>query len=204
MKKHVVILILLLLFVLSACTAVQDSKVNNDPTLQLRSISLSEQHKKLIEDAKAMQTQSGYGGDEYTVITLKKGTVIYGMMPGQSAWYTDKESVDKSGNSYKKLYEGMQIAPHPKFGYRTKLASYEVLGDMEVAYGKCLANRKVKSNDAEVFLGDGGYIQEKSLKNFYKIMEIPTGVPKETLLKYVYQYVPGYDFHTMKAKKGAE
>ena len=117
------------------------------------------QDKKMIDAAKAMQTESGYAADDYTVITLKKGTVIYGMMPGQSAWYTDKESMDKSGNSYKELYRGMQIAPHPTYGYRTKLASYEVLEDMDVAFGKCLINKTVKIADVEVTLGEGGYTQ---------------------------------------------
>jgi len=39
------------------------------------------------------------------------------------------------------------------------------------------------------------------LTDFYKLMEIPETVPKETRLKDVASYVPGYDFHTMKATK---
>ncbi len=39
------------------------------------------------------------------------------------------------------------------------------------------------------------------LSEFYTLMEIPPSVPKDTLLKYVYEYVPGYDFHAIKANK---
>lgn len=44
----------------------------------------------------------------------------------------------------------------------------------------------------------------KALSDFYTIMEIPTSVPKDTLLKNVNTYVDGYDFHVMKAKKSNE
>ena len=39
------------------------------------------------------------------------------------------------------------------------------------------------------------------LSDFYELMEIPTEVPKDTRLKDVVYYVPGYDFHVMKATK---
>ena len=39
------------------------------------------------------------------------------------------------------------------------------------------------------------------LADFYELMEIPAHVPKETWLKEVVSYVPGYDFHVMKATK---
>lgn len=36
---------------------------------------------------------------------------------------------------------------------------------------------------------------------FYKLMEIPESVSKDTLLKDIQNYVEGYDFHVMKSKK---
>jgi len=39
------------------------------------------------------------------------------------------------------------------------------------------------------------------LPDFYRLMEIPETVPKETRLKEVVYYVPGYDFHVIKATK---
>lgn len=50
----------------------------------------------------------------------------------------------------------------------------------------------------------GAFYTGKDLDEFYSIMEIPKSVPKETLLKSVVMYVPGYDFHAMKAAKGSE
>lgn len=42
------------------------------------------------------------------------------------------------------------------------------------------------------------------LEEFYKLMEIPQSVPKETPLKEVSLYVKDYDFHAIKAKKALE
>ena len=50
----------------------------------------------------------------------------------------------------------------------------------------------------------GAFYTGKSLEEFYSIMEIPTDIPKDTLMKYLDHYVPGYDFHVMKAKKALE
>jgi hypothetical protein len=38
------------------------------------------------------------------------------------------------------------------------------------------------------------------LPEFYKLMEIPETVPKETWLRDVSSYVPGYDFHVIRDK----
>jgi len=51
---------------------------------------------------------------------------------------------------------------------------------------------------------EGAKYTGKTLDQFYTIMEIPTTVSKDTLLKSVADYVPGYDFHVMKAKKAGE
>lgn len=47
----------------------------------------------------------------------------------------------------------------------------------------------------------GALYTGKSLEEFYSLMEIPTTVPKDTQLKYVGNYVAGYDFHAVKARK---
>ncbi len=39
------------------------------------------------------------------------------------------------------------------------------------------------------------------LSEFYKLMEIPEDVPKDTQMKYIFEFVPGYDFHAVKARK---
>lgn len=50
-------------------------------------------------------------------------------------------------------------------------------------------------------ISEGAAYAGKSLEEFYSIMEIPSTVPSDTLLKNVSTLVPGYDFHVMKAKK---
>ena len=42
------------------------------------------------------------------------------------------------------------------------------------------------------------------LSEFYQLMEIPETVPKNTRLKEVVHYVPGYDFHVIKATRQAD
>jgi ferredoxin len=39
------------------------------------------------------------------------------------------------------------------------------------------------------------------LAEFYRIMEIPKTVPKETWMKDISIYVPGYDFHVIKGSR---
>jgi hypothetical protein len=81
------------------------------------------------------------------------------MMPGQSSWYTDQDSVIESRFSYIAIYEGLQIAPHPVYGYRTQLSTYRVVEDINIATGKCLANRFINTDKGIVYLGEGGYTQ---------------------------------------------
>jgi hypothetical protein len=50
----------------------------------------------------------------------------------------------------------------------------------------------------------GAFYTGKTLEDFYSIMKIPADVPKDTQLKNIYLYAPGYDFHTIKANAGSE
>ena len=47
---------------------------------------------------------------------------------------------------------------------------------------------------------EGAAYVRMDLKEFYSLMEIPESVPADTLLKAVQDFVPGYDFHAMKAR----
>lgn len=47
---------------------------------------------------------------------------------------------------------------------------------------------------------EGAMYVGMNLTEFYTLMEIPDSVPPATLLKRVQNYVPGYDFHAVKAK----
>lgn len=75
---------------------------------------------------------------------------VYGMTPGQSAWYTDLASVEASRYTYTSLYGGLQIRPHETYGYRNQITVYEVMEDVTAPMGQALANRAY---------GPGGYTQ---------------------------------------------
>ena len=114
----------------------------------------------IIAQAISYQTEGGvYQADTYEVAKLNKGDIIYGMLPGQSAFYLDKATADMGKGSYKTLYALLQIRPHPVYGYRINLGKYEVLEDMYVACGSCLANKMITIDGKNENLGDGGGFQ---------------------------------------------
>jgi RHS repeat-associated protein len=116
---------------------------------------------RTISSAKAAQTAGGYLADEFTGTILTKGTKIFGLTPGQTAWYTSADMVEASGMSYKILYEGLQIAPDLEFGYRQYVTAYEVTEDITIATGKALANTKN---------GTGGFTQY-FIENFNDVVK---------------------------------
>lgn len=105
---------------------------------------------RAIINAKAEQRLSGYKSDEFTGTILPKGTRIYGGLPGQTSWYTNFESLEASRYSRSKLFQGLQVQPHPEYGYRPQVGVYELLEDVPVAEGKALMNTQY---------GFGGYHQ---------------------------------------------
>jgi hypothetical protein len=114
----------------------------------------------IIDRAVSYQTEGGvYHGDKYQVVKLKKGDTIYGMLPGQSVFYTDKATLDLGQGSYKRLYNLMQIRPHPVYGYRTKAGKYRVLEDIYVAAGLCQANSTIIVDGKTENPGEGGGYQ---------------------------------------------
>ena len=163
LKKMVPVLlvtVLLLASVLSGCSQTQDIT--------------GEERQAIIAAAVSYQTEGGvYNADSYEVVKLAKGDIIYGMLPGQSVFYGDKATVDKAQGSYKTLYSLLQICPHPVYGYRTKVGKYEVLADMHVAAGTCLANKTITVDGKVETLGDGGGFQYVVLdyENTLKLLE---------------------------------
>lgn len=116
----------------------------------------AEQAKEITDEAAAIQTGGGtYGGDVYYVVELHKGDVIFGMLPGQSAFYTDLTTVEMCQGSYIEMYRRLQMLPHVEYGYREQLGVYEVQEDMYVASGFCLANSEINGT----YAGPGGGLQ---------------------------------------------
>lgn len=93
-----------------------------------------------IRNATQAQVSGGYRPDEWTMTTLRKGDVVYGGLPGQSAFYTDRETLMNGHYGQKSVFESIQSRPHGKFGYRPGMGVYEVTGDVRAPTGKALAN----------------------------------------------------------------
>ena len=114
----------------------------------------------MIDRTNRYQTEGDiYHADSYTVVKLKKGDIIYGMLPGQSVFYTDQATLDSANGSYKTMYQLLQIRPHPVYGYRTKVGKYAVQADCYVTAGLCQANREISIDGKAEVLGDGGAYQ---------------------------------------------
>ena len=113
----------------------------------------STQNKEIspAEQAQSWQGTGNYPGvDNYKNINLRKGTVVYGGVPGQSEYYTTASALERSGYNAEKLFSGLQVAPHPDYGYRPGVTAYEVMEDTPAAFGITRANP---------LLGEGGLPQ---------------------------------------------
>ena len=90
--------------------------------------------------AKEAQLRGGYAPDAWSMTALPKGAIVYGGIPGRSAFYTDAATVVASGGSRAKLFQSVQAAPNPLAGYRPAMSMYRVTSDVRVPRGTALAN----------------------------------------------------------------
>lgn len=91
--------------------------------------------------ARTFQGTRNYPGvDRFRDIMLKKGTIIFGGYPGQSAFYTTMSALRRSGESAARLFGGLQVRFHETYGYRSRIAAYEVLEDTPAAISLAIAN----------------------------------------------------------------
>jgi hypothetical protein len=104
--------------------------------------------------------------DNWSNVALKKGTIVYGGMPGQSGFYTDMATVASASGSRKQLWKKLQVEENPNHGYRKAVQPYVVKKDTCVAIGKALANTGY---------GDGGGTQYYAAD--YKTVLSPMGSP---------------------------
>jgi len=90
--------------------------------------------------ARESQVFSGYSADVWRSTTLKPGSIVYGGVPGQSAYYTDLATVKASRLNQRSLFESLQVAPHPERGYRPAIQAYRVSTEISVPGGRALSN----------------------------------------------------------------
>jgi uncharacterized protein RhaS with RHS repeats len=110
------------------------------------------------------------GRDSWSNTMLKEGDIVYGGAPGQSGFYFDKATLNAAGGSRQKLWESLQVLPHEKFGFRSKIQAYRVKREAVAGTGKAL------SQDQSRF-GKGGGTQY-FLSNYKTVLE-PIGKPFE-------------------------
>jgi toxin YxiD len=61
-------------------------------------------------------------------------------LPGQSNYYTTLSGLNRSGLKKATLFEGLQVAKHPQFGYRAQVGIFEITGKTPAAFGTTYAN----------------------------------------------------------------
>ncbi|GLQ51349.1 hypothetical protein ACFFJT_09100 [Dyella flava] len=115
------------------------------------------------------QINSGYNPDNWTMTTLPKGSLVYGGLPGQSAYYTTEQTLLDGNFDSATIFDSLQVAPHPEFGYRPEMGVYQVLEDTQVPTGQALANPGIGSGGAQQFFF-GNYGTQLQLIN-----QIPLG-----------------------------
>jgi RHS repeat-associated protein len=113
----------------------------SDPLVWTDPLGLAGQCGTPSEQAAAWQGKGDYPGvDDWHDITLQKGTVLYGGVPGQTAFYTTEEGLEAAGGTRAGLGEALQVQPHPQFGYRPGVTAYVVTEDTPAASAITRAN----------------------------------------------------------------
>jgi hypothetical protein len=103
-------------------------------------------------DAGKWQGDKVYPGvDDWTNITLKKGTKVWGGAPGQSNFYTTDAFIKDAGNDATKIFEGLQVTKGKYPTYRSGMTLYIVSEDITVGYSKALANPIYGKGGAEQY-----------------------------------------------------
>jgi hypothetical protein len=110
----------------------------------------------LLIKAKRWQGSGNYPGvDAWEVFEISANTKLFGGLPGQSEFYSVEKSLLDVKYDKVKYWQGLQVAPHPTFGFRPKVGEYTVNTLIKVAVSKTLANPKYGQGGAwQVFVDD--------------------------------------------------
>lgn len=105
--------------------------------------------------ARRWQGTGDYPGiDNWSNVTLKKGTAVWGGSPGQSNFYVPDAVMNTVGTDATRLYQGIQVGKGIYPTYRTGMTKYEVINDTTVGYAKTLANPKHGSGGFDQYFID--------------------------------------------------
>ncbi|RJX31787.1 MAG: hypothetical protein C4516_06495 [Oxalobacter sp.] len=101
--------------------------------------------------AKSDQIVSGYSADLWEPVSIKKGSVVYGLHPGESAYFTDFATVQWSRLDAYSLSQALQVKAHSIYGYRPDIKGFRVIQDLYVPGGQALANISVGTGGGNQF-----------------------------------------------------
>jgi len=93
-----------------------------------------------IAIARESQVLSGYNADKFWLQPIPKGSIVYGGTPGQTAWYTNAETLLTTHLEREATWNALQVAPNPVLGYRPSVRAYRVLEDLVVPAGNATNN----------------------------------------------------------------
>ena len=101
--------------------------------------------------ARERQVLSGYSADAWSMTALKPGSIVYGGVPGQTAFYTDFAAVRASALNSERLFKSLQVQPNPLYGYRPGIMAYRVTMELRVPAGYTLNNARFGVGGARQF-----------------------------------------------------
>lgn len=91
--------------------------------------------------ARSWQGSGKYIGiDEYTDVTVNKGTILYRGEPNGTEYFTTLDAIEQSGRNATTIFEGLQVEKNPMHGYRGEMQGYLFNEDVASAYGITNAN----------------------------------------------------------------
>jgi hypothetical protein len=95
------------------------------------------------------------GVDKWRNLALGEGKFVAGGLPGQSNYYTTLSGLNRSSLNKTTLFEGLQVAKHPQFGYRGQVGIYKVTGNTPAAFGTTYTNPQFGSGGLpQIFVPD--------------------------------------------------
>ena len=102
--------------------------------------------------AKSWQGKDDYPGiDDYVDVNMHKGDILYRGEPNGTEYFTTLDAIEDSGRNATTLFEGLQVKPHPIYGFRGQVSGYKFTKTVTVEYGQALANPQFGTGGLEQF-----------------------------------------------------
>lgn len=145
-QKYIVakiIAISLFLFVICCCSLYNDTtqEVFSSFCKETGIKATLEQDRQLIRKAKRWQGRGNYPGvDKWTTIKIGNATHLLGGLPGQSQFYTIRQTLVSSDTIKNKYWKSLQVKPNDTLGYRSMVATYQFQDSLVVALSKVTSN----------------------------------------------------------------